>query len=354
MTVSDESDADRPKSHLHHVLRWDRTAPSNALAATAAALGLAGPALVGVWQGHPGAGLLAGFFALAVGGAGVSKGASVGIVETLILPTLGAGIAAALIAGHGVVSDMLVVAIAGLAALLGGLGRIEAVAALRFVPFFVIATGMSDRFAGGAGALLLLMGAGAAWVLAVNAAFSLIARMWRGAEAAPQAAMPQPRSVAPWWRRLGRRANWLYALRLSAGFAVGTALIWAWPDHHFSWVLLTVAILTERTIERLPVRITQRAIGTLIGVALASLLLLGRPPDLVLILAVAGLAGIRVVLRARSYLAYSIVMTPLVLLMMEAGQTSDAGALEDRLIATGIGAALVLAANAIGARLDRV
>ena len=352
MTSATGPKPNTPKSHLQHVLRWDRTVSPNWLAAAAAALGLGGPALLGFWQGHPGAGFLAGFFALTAGGAGVGHGASIALLETVALPATLAGIMAGLIGGHGPVSDVLVVVIAGVAALVGGLGRLEAVAVVRFIPFFVIATGMDDRLANGPIVTLALIGLGAFWVLGVNAVFSLIARTWLNPGARPQTA-PTQKSSAPWQRRLARRANGLYALRVTLCLAIGTMLTWIWPDHHLYWVLLTVAILTERTIELIPVRLTQRAIGTLVGVALASLLLIGRPPDLVLVAAVTILAGTRVLLRAHSYLAYSIVMTPLVLLMLEAGQPPNAGALEDRLIATGIGAALVLAANALASRFDR-
>ena len=50
-------------------------------------------------------------------------------------------------------------------------------------------------------------------------------------------------------------------------------------------------------------------------------------------------------LRVRNYLAYSAVMTPLIILIIDAGRAPDIGLLLDRLVATLIGAALVVGAN---------
>jgi hypothetical protein len=84
-----------------------------------------------------------------------------------------------------------------------------------------------------------------------------------------------------------------------------------------------------------------------IGVAAASVLLAGRPPTALLIIAIGVLAGLRPVLKARSYLAYSAVMTPLVVLIMSADRPLDGGLLIDRLLATFAAAAIVTAANLV-------
>jgi uncharacterized membrane protein YccC len=102
--------------------------------------------------------------------------------------------------------------------------------------------------------------------------------------------------------------------------------------------LLTVAILTGRQGEPAAVKTTQRAIGTALGVVVAGLCLRLQLPLWALILLIGLLAGLRPLLRNRNYLAYSVVMTPLVILIIDAGRTPENGILVDRLAATLIGA----------------
>ena len=64
------------------------------------------------------------------------------------------------------------------------------------------------------------------------------------------------------------------------------------------------------------------------------------------------LALARPVLKTKNYLAYSAVMTPLILLIMDAGKPPGSGALLDRLLATVAAAALVLIANQVACRFS--
>jgi hypothetical protein len=59
----------------------------------------------------------------------------------------------------------------------------------------------------------------------------------------------------------------------------------------------------------------------------------------------------RPLLRARKYLLYSLVMTPLILLMLDAGRAPDLGVLFDRVLATLIGSGLVLSAGIVVSHL---
>jgi hypothetical protein len=68
------------------------------------------------------------------------------------------------------------------------------------------------------------------------------------------------------------------------------------------------------------------------------------------VIAIAVLAGLRPLLKARSYLAYSAIMTPLIVLVMGAGHPLGTGILVDRFIATLAGVALIIAANLAAAR----
>jgi hypothetical protein len=64
------------------------------------------------------------------------------------------------------------------------------------------------------------------------------------------------------------------------------------------------------------------------------------------------LGGVRPLLRARSYLLYSLVMTPLILLLLDFGRVVDTGLLWERPLATLIGSGLVLLITLIVSRMS--
>jgi hypothetical protein len=154
-----------------------------------------------------------------------------------------------------------------------------------------------------------------------------------------------------WWRRtLASRAAWQYQVRLTACLAVAAVLRNVWPEHHVAWISLVVAILTQRQLELLPLKTTQRALGTVLGVAAAGLPVIYPPPIWGLVVGIGVLAALRPVLKTRNYLAYTAIMTPLIILVMDANQPVAAGVLLDRLIATGAAAGLVIIANRLAIR----
>ena len=104
--------------------------------------------------------------------------------------------------------------------------------------------------------------------------------------------------------------------------SIAGLLRWLWPDHHMHWVALTVALLAEWQIDAFPLRTTQRALGAAFGVLATGVLLIAPPPDWALVAGMGVLAGLRPLLRARNYLAYSAVMTPLIILLLDAGQAA--------------------------------
>jgi fusaric acid resistance family protein len=80
--------------------------------------------------------------------------------------------------------------------------------------------------------------------------------------------------------------------------------------------------------------------------------LLVWPPPVWGVTMLVGLVGVgRPLLRARNYLLYSLVMTPLILLMLDAGRAPDLGVLFDRVLATLIGSGLVLSAGMVVSHL---
>jgi len=249
-------------------------------------------------------------------------------------------------------SYAIVVALAGVAAILGAYSRPMALAAVRYAMFLVIVSNMAeaqpDRVL-----LLLLMAAGALWTALLTFVLgTIVRRSRRNALRAPSAAPMAPRAtqrLVRWKSVLAQASGWQFTLRLGVCLAIAQAARSLWPDHHLYWMALTVVILTQRQVERLPVMTTQRAVGTALGVLAASLFLVYRPPVWGMIACIGLLAGMRPLLKVRNYLLYSAIMAPLILLLLDGSDPIRPGLLLDRIGATVAGALLVLAANAIAA-----
>jgi uncharacterized membrane protein YccC len=203
------------------------------------------------------------------------------------------------------------------------------------------------------GGLLLMIAAGAIWTAVLSLVLGALARSGNRHARPEEITPPTPlrQRLTRWRRALTRLAGWQYALRLMLCLSIAGLLRWLWPAHHLHWIALTVALLAEWQIDAFPVRTTQRALGAAFGVLATGVLLIYVPPAWVLIVAMGALAGLRPLLRAHNYLAYSAVMTPLIILLLDAGQPPEVGILIDRLVATLIGAALVIATNLLFRRM---
>ena len=154
---------------------------------------------------------------------------------------------------------------------------------------------------------------------------------------------PFDRRVAYYLRGLKTFAGWSFALRVGLALALAEAAAAIWPDQHLHWIALTVVLLSARMPEPGEGKIRDRAIGTALGVAIAGLLLLWRPPPWGLVAGVMLIAGARPVLRTWSYMAYSVAMTPLIMLLQDFTTPPHIGLLADRIGATLAGAVLVMA-----------
>lgn len=329
-------------------LEWDGGDALDPSAMLVTALGMGVPILLGVLAAHPRAGLAASLGAMWIGNA--PRGANLAehwrTVRDIVLAAIAAAIAAALIARHGWWSDAGLVLIAGIAALLGGFSRPAAAASQRFVVFVTIGLGIAtqapDRLL-----LTILIAEGAIWTALCALAVGAAARRWGFGQIAPA----EPRSSASFaqlyrrWRRLlATIAGWIYPLRLTASLACAVVLREAMPQHHYAWVAVAVALLTQRQSDGLVVKVLQRALGVAAGV-IATEAIASRPlPGWALIAVIATLAAASPWLRKRSYVAYTAAATPLILLLTSGGGTIAQGLLIDRLVATLIAAGLVIIA----------
>ena len=353
-----------PKAHLADAFRWTRDRGVGWPEMLGAALGMAGPVVLAAADGNLEAGLAAAVGSLmasggqggqAPGGKAPSAPASPRPSRRTLLavalgPALAAPVAAALLAGHGWLSDAAVTLLVGVLALAGGYSRAAAVASVRFVLFLMIGIAVAETTEA-RGGLAMLMIAGALWTAFVTRALRMLgkepstarphARRRRGAKAGTDAGakMATPRAIARHARGLavraparlvpgrGRPAEGAVARpspalgRAHRGAAVGAAD----PEAARAHDPARTRHAHRRRGDHRPDRIRAAGLALAAGIFV--------------------LAGLRPRLRAGNYLAYSAVMTPLIIVLLDRGASPGIDVLGDRLIATLVGAALVIGAN---------
>jgi hypothetical protein len=329
-------------------LGWDGGDALDPSAMAVTALGMGVPILIGVSIGRPHVGLAASLGAMWVGGA--PRGATLAehwrTVRDIVLAAIGAAVAASLIARHGLWSDSGLVLAAGFAALAGGFSRPAAVASQRFIVFATIGLGIADH-ATNRPALAILVAEGAVWAALCALAIGAAARrlgIGQSAEHVSRSTATFAQLFRRWRKTLRTAAAWAYPLRLMACLACAITIREAMPQHHYSWIAVAVALLTQRQGDGLVVKVAQRTFGVAAGVV-ATEAIAARPlPGWALVVVIATLAALSPWLRKRSYVAYTAATTPLVMLLTSGGETIGQSLLLDRLVATLIAAALVIAA----------
>jgi hypothetical protein len=296
-------------------------------------IGVGVPVLVGYLIGQTHLGLGIGLGAMLLGGGSRARG---DLLES-VASALAAVIAGLALAGTRW-GDAGMIALAAVAAVIGGYSRPLAIASVRFCVYLVLCVGVLEsapekRIAGVA--------------FAIGAMWNLVLRRVIGGVTATEPSSPysHKQRIAAFRRRLHGLAAWQYCVRLTAGLAAASVVRHLWSGHHGTWLLITVVLLTGRVFERFPVKVTQRAIGVTLGVLLTWAILTLAQSVVATVVVIAGLAAAMPVLRAKSYLLYSAAMTPLILLVIDFGQPRYDALLVDRLIATLAGSAIVLLAN---------
>jgi uncharacterized membrane protein YccC len=193
-----------------------------------------------------------------------------------------------------------------------------------------------------------MFGLGALWNMVVRRLLVRPDPQAASIEAAPPARQPTPAQRRAYWRRTLRTLNgWQFPIRIVGGLGVASVLRQLWPSHHFGWIVLTVALLTQRPIEHLPVKTIQRGLGTVLGVAVTWAIVTWVTPPVLLALLICLLAIAASVARARNYLVYSAIATPVILLVLDFGKPVQTTLLTDRLMATVVAAAIVIVANVV-------
>ena len=123
-----------------------------------------------------------------------------------------------------------------------------------------------------------------------------------------------------------------HALRLGAALTVAVAIAQLSGMRFSYWLPLTALYVLRPDYEGTVRRAFERALGTMAGVAVASLLVTTfHPSDAAIIVALPGLAAVAYALYFANYALSSVLATVLVALLVELGGGSPIGALGDRL-----------------------
>jgi len=143
-----------------------------------------------------------------------------------------------------------------------------------------------------------------------------------------------------WVKSLSHFTGWQFPVRITLCILIAQIIRYFVIGHHSYWMLLTIALVTQHSIDNQCARIRNRGLGTLIGVCVSFLLVYFSLPYYLVIIIIAFLATLRVLFRETNYLLYAAVMTPLVIILLDFGVTPSVELLIDRLAATLIGCAI--------------
>ncbi|KAF1008881.1 MAG: hypothetical protein GAK28_00513 [Luteibacter sp.] len=331
------------RAHIAEVFRWSDDVALGWRRVLLAFVAMTVPIVTGQWADKPALGYLVGLGAMLMAGESHGSASEPSSVWLTWLPVVLSVTVASLVAQLPF-ADVLMIALIVPASTLVNYSRPAAVAGIRFIVLLVLNMGL----VGGHGA----HGRGAALMFGVGAIWRLLLRVvMRRERPLAEKSVPSGREPTHRQRRahLGRALRslqgWQYPIRLVGGLAAACLIRNLWPKHHFAWIVLSIVLLTPRALERLLVHITQRAIGTFLGVALTGALLAWGPGHLATAIVVCVFGTAAPLLRTGNYGLYCIFSTPIILVAMSANAPVGAMLLEDRLTATLMAAAIVVTAN---------
>ncbi len=337
-------------NHVAGAFRWSTEKEVTAIEIAVSALAMAVPALLAAKGHHTGLGLIGGMAMSGTVAHGRLRTQAVSAGAALLVLVLATGIACAL-ARFGEIWQIGLLAIAALAGVVGGFDRAFVAASIRFIFYLVMIGGIVSITTANALLIFAVVIGGAVFAVVLHLAMAAAVEHIRGHKThnVEDERKPTARQKFDRLRRsLMEPAGWQYPARLVSCLATVSLIHLFFPDHDVHWAALALVLLVERRPERLPLRTTQRVIGVLFGVCCAGLLSFLVLPVWADVFIVAVLGAVRPFLRARNYLAYSIVMTPLMMMAMgTADHVLPVSALLDRLFATVFAACLVLIVNQV-------
>ena len=198
------------KAHLGDALRWNRETEFEFAEGIIAGLGFVGPILLAALYGDLPLGLAASAGSLPIGtiAAGRSAAEQARNLALALMPTLSAAGLAVVLADAGWQGKVLVVVLAGIAALFGGYSRTAAIVTTRFTLFLIITLSLAaatpHRLL-----LMLLLAGGAIWTALLWLLLGIAAHVTRNTGAAT-VEDPQPRPTTA-----EKLTRWRASLRAS-------------------------------------------------------------------------------------------------------------------------------------------
>lgn len=137
-----------------------------------------------------------------------------------------------------------------------------------------------------------------------------------------------------------------HALRVAIASAIAAAVAHTVHATYSYWILLTVYVLLQPHRAATATRTIQRGVGTVIGAAIAALIIALAPDPAFLIAISILLAAVGAAVLQLNYGLFSILVTPTFILLAEL-QTQEVGLVGVRIASTLLGAAIAFAASAV-------
>ena len=334
------------KEHATRLVRFERI-EIDATRLVLSGIALALPVAVGAATGRLADGLTAVMGALLISAAGHEGGWRARGVDLGASAAVGALVVwlGALVGRHGSLASLWIVAVAFAAAMLGGIGTLEARIAANATVFTVIGAHLGTGPDSPGHILLYVvlgMAAAAALTLGTHALGRLLSPLRRRElEGPPGPEWPFRRTVEKWRAELRTWHGWQYAVRLVASLAVAEAVSQFRPGEHSYWIALTVSLVVLRDEAAAPMRALERGLGTTIGVLVGGGLI-GVLPTWGIVALIGVIGAVRPYLKLANYTAYAAVMTPLITMLNELGHDISWAVLRERVLDTLIGCAIGL------------
>jgi len=327
---------------IKFIFQWNNSEPINYGYLFISCMGMAGPIFFGILFNHLESSLLAAFGAMFAIRSSTGASSLAKMFGDYLITILVGSVSiylGSLIGNQNWITSSWIISISILTALVTGLGRRVARPAIQFLVFFIIGTGFGTGLNSHESfQIACLFGLGIIWAVVLSFIFELcIKRYGQKRTATAVKDIPFRRIFNYWMKTLRNFKGWEYPIRMGlCMMAAETAGLLLGQDRSY-WIPLTVILVTQRNYSSAIRRIFQRGLGTILGVLIGCILLVIALPHAAVAVIVGVIAAIRPVLKERSYLLYSMLMTPLMVVISSSQSSMTGKILIDRLLDTSIG-----------------
>ncbi len=334
-------------SAIRSLFSWSSEKPVHPSLIIGSGLGIGIPMIISGWLGMIGVGGIVSIGSLAI--ANLSDESPLREqYSTLLYAFVADAIAflfGSLVGNNTVLAGFSLVVLTFFIALVGGMSRTFARCSSLILIFLIIGSSFHSGDLLSAAGITGFFVIGEIWIVVLMMCLSLLFTKFEPERRVPQTtettvkpgSSSLTRQYRYWKRNLHTLKGWVYTLRITICMIVAemTSILLNLPRSY--WIALVVVLVVHRNLETTLSRISMRALGTCIGVVIASALMLWSVPSGVFILIITALASVRPYARARNYLIYTSVMTILIISLLEFNEPYIQGIIMDRLVNTLIG-----------------